>query len=148
MIRASAVSLPIFSALNCTVPVVFSDAAYTGSPAFLSTGMLSPVSIDSSIEVCPSTTVPSTGIFAPGLTTSMSPISTSSIGISRSAPFSRRIAVFGCRPISFLIASLVRPFETASSDFPSSISAMMTPAVSKYSASTAAKWPRAICQVL
>ena len=57
-----------------------------------------------------------------------SPISTSSMGISLSAPSRTTMAVFGASPISFLMASLVRPLDTASRDLPSRMSVMMTPA--------------------
>jgi hypothetical protein len=99
--------------------------------------MLSPLSMDSSTALCPWLTIPSTGIFVPGFTSTVSPGITSSTGISLSSPFSMIIAVFGARPISFLIASPVRPFDAASRDLPSRISAMITPAVSKYRDSTA-----------
>ncbi len=148
MMWARAVSAPIFSALKRSMPVVFIVAAYTGSPVALSVGMLSPVSMDSSTAECPSRTEPSTGIFAPGRTTTTSPISTSSMGISFSAPSLKMTAVFGARPMSFLMASPVRPFETASRVLPMRMSAKMTPAVSKYSASTASRWPEAMRKVL
>ncbi|MNN02168.1 hypothetical protein D3C81_1148160 [compost metagenome] len=90
------------------------------------------MSIDSSTEVIPSTTSPSTGIFSPGLTTIMSPTSTSSIGVSISLPSLMIIAVLGASPISFFIASEVFPLVTASRYFPNKISVIITPAASKY----------------
>ena len=51
-------------------------AAETASPFFLSTGILSPVNADSFTALVPSTTIPSTGIFSPGLTTKISPFLT------------------------------------------------------------------------
>ena len=68
------------------LPFLFILAPVTLSPIFFSTGMLSPVSIDSSTEVLPSMTIPSTGILLPGLTIITSPTSTSSIGVSISFP--------------------------------------------------------------
>ena len=93
--------------------------------------MLSPVIMDSSIAVWPLTTSPSTGIFSPGRTMTTSPDSTSSIGISISAPSWTTVAVFGARPISFFIDSEVRPLVTASRDLPRRMRVMITPAVSK-----------------
>ena len=83
------------------------EAAIILSPSDFSTGILSPVSADSSIEDDPSTIIPSAGILVPGLTITMSPIASSSIGISFS-PFSVSItAVSGASSVSLEIASLV-----------------------------------------
>ena len=49
----------------------------TSSPASTSFGRASPVSEEVSIEEFPSITVPSRGIFSPGLTSTISPILTS-----------------------------------------------------------------------
>ena len=106
-------------------------APITSSPAFLSTGMLSPVSIDSSTAERPSTTTPSTGIFSPGRTRTRSPTSTSSTGISLSRPSLITTAVLARKPISFRIASEVRPLATASNSLPSRIRVMMIAEVSK-----------------
>ncbi len=56
----------------------------TRSPARLSTGIDSPVTIDSSTAAAPSTTTPSTGIFSPGRTRSTSPTWITSSGTSSS----------------------------------------------------------------
>ena len=65
------------------------------------------------------------------------------MGISVSLPPSWiTTAVFGARPISFLMAWEVLPLETVSSVLPSRIRAMMTAAVSKYRFSTAAEVAR------
>ena len=130
IIWARVVSLPTLSALNFILPFLFILAPVTLSPTFLLTGILSPVSIDSSTEVCPSITTPSTGILLPGFTTIISPSSTSSIGISISSLPLTIIAVLGCNPISFLIASEVLPFDLDSKYFPSNISAIIIPALS------------------
>ena len=50
------------------LPLPFSVPPVTRSPAVFSTGTGSPVSIDSSTALRPSTTVPSTGILSPGRT--------------------------------------------------------------------------------
>ena len=132
MIWASTVSEPTFSALNLITPFLFILAPVTLSPTFFSTGILSPVSIDSSTDVWPSTTTPSTGILLPGFTIIISPTSTSSIGISISwLPFTIK-AVLGWSPISFLIASPVLPLDLDSKYFPSNIKAIIIPALSKY----------------
>ena len=103
-IWASAVSLPTFVALNLKLPVVFMVAPTTVSPACLSTGRLSPVTIDSSRDDWPSVMIPSTGIFSPGLTTTMSPTTTASTAISTSVPARITRAVLACSPSSLRIA--------------------------------------------
>jgi len=106
--------------------VVFIVAPMTSSPAPLATGIDSPVIIDSSTADAPSVTTPSTGIFEPGRTTTTSPTMTSSIGISTSdAPRTTR-AVLGWRPMSFSIASDVRPRAFTSIAIPSTTRAVTT----------------------
>ena len=100
----------------------------TLSPIFLVTGRLSPVSIDSSTELVPFITSPSTEIFSPGLTTTISPILTSSIFTSTSTLFLITLAVFGCNPINFFIADEVCPFVRASKNFPNKINVTIIPA--------------------
>jgi len=132
MIWANAVSFPTLVASNLIKPTLLRVAPITLSPAFLSTGIDSPVSIDSSIVVFPSTTTPSTGIFSPGRTRIKSPIMTSSVGISNSSPLRITRAVVTRKFINFLIASEVRPLAFASRYFPNLIKVIMTAAVSKY----------------
>ena len=67
------VPVPTRSERIVRLPVVFSVAPITLSPARLVTGTGSPVSIDSSTALEPSTTTPSTGTFSPGRTRSTSP---------------------------------------------------------------------------
>ena len=98
----------------------------TSSPGCFSTGSDSPVIIDSSTALAPSTTTPSTGNLSPGRTSTMSPASTSSTGMSVSTPSRNTRAVFGCRPTSFLIASEVLPLALLSSARPSTTSAITT----------------------
>jgi len=107
-------------------------APITLSPIFFSTGILSPVSIDSSTEVLPSTTSPSTASLSPGFAITISPASTSSIEISTSFPLLIIIAVFGVNPISFFIASEVFPLVTDSKYLPSVIRVIIVAADSKY----------------
>ncbi len=130
MICASAVSAPIFVALKVNVPVLLMVAPMTVSPLFFSTGMLSPVIIDSSTEECPEMTLPSTGIFCPGLTMMMSPTRTSSMGIFISFLLRMTSAVFAWSPMSFLMASLVFPFAIASKYLPRRMNAMRSAATS------------------
>ncbi|MPM24288.1 hypothetical protein SDC9_70769 [bioreactor metagenome] len=131
-IWASAVSLPIFVALNLKAPNLLIVAPTTESPIFLSTGRLSPVSIDSSIVELPSTITPSTGTFSPGLTRRTSPTTTSSIGISNSCSSRTTRAVFACNPISDLMAAEVWPLALASNSLPRIIRVISTAELSKY----------------
>ena len=71
--RARRVSRPTFSALMTKLPVPLSVAPVTGSPGDFSTGIGSPVTIDSSTVLVPSRTTPSTGTFSPGRTRRRSP---------------------------------------------------------------------------
>ncbi len=84
----------------------------------LSTGIGSPVMVDSSMAEWPSVILPSTGIFVPGLTIMVSPIFTSLMGISISLLSRQIVAVFDCSPRSFWIASPVRAFDFVSRYFP------------------------------
>ncbi len=59
---------PIFSERMINEPLVFRVAPMTLSPIRLVIGKGSPVSIDSSTELLPSVTTPSTGTFSPGRT--------------------------------------------------------------------------------
>ena len=52
-------------------PVLFRVAPMTSAPGLFSTGSDSPVIIDSSTALLPSSTFPSTGIFSPGRTTTV-----------------------------------------------------------------------------
>ncbi len=118
MIWARTVSAPTLVALNLSMPVLFIVAPTTSSPTFFSTGMLSPVITFSSTPEYPWITTPSTGIFSPGLTATMSPTWTSSTGTSISSPSLTTLAVLACNPISFLIAADVLPLAIASNSLP------------------------------
>ena len=89
------VFLPISVASNLILPFLFILPPTTLSPIFLLTGKLSPVNIDSSTEVAPSTILPSTAIFSPGFTITISPTFKFSIRTSFSAPFSIILAFLG-----------------------------------------------------
>ena len=72
----STVCAPTFSDRMIRLPEVFMVAPITRSPSRLVTGIGSPVIIDSSTELLPSVTMPSTGTFSPGLTRNKSPTCT------------------------------------------------------------------------
>ena len=76
MICDNVVSSPIRSAFIWKYPARLTVAPVTRSPAFFSTGMLSPVIADSSTVPVPSRITPSTGIPCPGFTITVSPTCT------------------------------------------------------------------------
>ena len=127
MIWERAVSSPTFWALIFKKPALLMVPPVSLSPGCFSTGMLSPVRADSSTEELPSQTTPSTGTRAPGFTSTMSPGTTSSAGISVSAPSRSTNAVFGVRAMSLVMASEVFPFDRASRNFPKVIRAKIMP---------------------
>ena len=131
IIWARVVSSPTRRALKVKEPDLLMAAAATLSPGPFSTGRLSPVRALSSTEERPSVTSPSTGMRSPGRTTTRSPTSTSSTGISTSAPSRRTVAVLGARSISRVMASLVLPLERVSRNLPRVISVRIMPADSK-----------------
>ena len=131
MIWDRVVSSPTRVARHFIKPDWFTVAAETVSPSPLSTGMLSPVRADSFTVLLPSTTTPSTGMFSPGRTTKMSPLCTCSTGISVSAPFLTTVAVLGARLIRLFRASVVFPFDRASSILPTVIRVRIMAADSK-----------------
>ncbi len=101
IILASTVSSPTLVVITLIVPVVFILAVYTLSPLVFSIGMLSPVNIDSSIEVIPSITSPSTGTFSPGFTITISLTCISLVKTSTSCLSLIISAFFGAKSINF-----------------------------------------------
>ena len=101
IIRWSELSPQARSARMENVPNRFVVPLVTASPSFLSTGMLSPVMTDWSMEVRPSRIVPSAGIVSPASTVRTSPARTSSAGRMTSEPSRLTRAVRGFSPISF-----------------------------------------------
>ena len=85
-IRCSIVSLPTRSACMRKLLIPFKVPPITRSLTALATGIGSPAIIDSSTELAPSTTRPSTGTFSPGRTRSRSPIAIRSSGMDNSVP--------------------------------------------------------------
>ena len=125
-------SAPTRSARITKLPVWLTVAPITWSPGFFATGIGSPVIIDSSTALEPSSTAPSTGIFSPGRTRSRLPGTTWSSATSRSTPSSpTRRAVFGASPSSARIAPLVWLRARSSSTWPSSTKTVIAAAASK-----------------
>ena len=71
------------------------------------------------------TTIPSTGIFSPGLTSTMSPRCSVAIGTSFTSSPSTTRAVFGCKPISERMAEAVLFLARFSSRRPVSTKVMI-----------------------
>ncbi len=108
------------------------EPAMTLPPGCLVTGMDSPVTRDSSIDMRPSTISPSTGALSPGRTRSRSATRTRSSVTSSSVPSSRRRrAVLGAKLSRALIAPLVRSRTHSSRTCPRSTSTVITAAASK-----------------
>ena len=124
--------MPTLVARNWNAPVRLVVAPYTGEPTVFSTGILSPVSMDSSMVEYPRTTSPSTGTFSPGRMAITSPDAIMSTGRSTSWPSRTTLAVLGLSSMRRRMASEVRPLARASRNRPRSMRAMMIAEVSKY----------------
>ena len=131
MICERVVSSPTRVARHLRKPDWFTVAAETRSPSALSAGMLSPVRADSFTALLPSSTTPSTGTLSPGRTRNTSSFCTCSTGTLSSLPPRRTVAVLGASFISPLSASVVLPFERASSILPTVMSVRIIAADSK-----------------
>ena len=143
-ICASTLSAPTRVARITSVPVPLSVAPISVSPTALSTGIGSPVSMDSSTLERPSTTSPSTGTVSPGRTRRRSPAISSASGTSDSLPSSAmRRAVFGARPSRARMAAEVRARAPSSSNWPSRVSETITAAASKYTPTRPCSWNEA-----
>ena len=130
------VSSPTRRVLYVKLPLRLTLPPMTSSPGCLSTGMLSPLSMDSSTLVVPSIISPSTGMRSPGRTRMISPTTSSSTSTCFSLPsFATTHAVSGASPMSFAMASPVRDFARCSRYLPNMTRVMITPADSKYSPS-------------
>ncbi len=122
-------SAPTRSARITKPPVPFTVPPVTLAATSFSTGIGSPLTIDSSTELWPLSTTPSTGIFSPGRTRSRSPTWTCSSGTSAAPPLSSsRFAVLGARPKRARIALPVWLRARSSMTWPKRTSAMMTTA--------------------
>ena len=96
----------------------------TSLPSAFSTGRLSPVSMASLTLLSPFTTTPSSGIRAPGFTSSTSPALTEDGGTS--LPLSARRAVSGVSRMRAVMALLVFFMFRLSMNFPSDTSVSTT----------------------
>ena len=131
-ICATRVSAPTRSARMVNAPIPFTVPPVTGSPALRSTGIGSPVTIDSSMLVAPSSTMPSVGTRSPGRTRSRSPTVMASMATSSSVPSGAiRRAMAGARVRRRRMASPVRARARSSSTCPRMTRVTMTAAASK-----------------
>ncbi len=112
------VSFPILVASIFSRPSWLMVAPKASSPGLLLTGMDSPVAMDSSTELSPSTITPSVGIFSPGLTIIRAPTSTSWMGTSFSTPSTMIVADFASILRRLLIAWEALPLALASKYLP------------------------------
>ena len=131
MICESKVSEPTFSACMMNDFVPFMVPELTLSFTCLSTGMGSPVIIDSSILLSPSMMLPSTGIFSPGFTRSKWPCSILSIAIVFSTPSTTKVAVEGTNFNNSFMAPLVWLWALASKSCPNKTKVNITVVASK-----------------
>ena len=114
------------------LPVLFIVPPITLAPGSFSTGIDSPVTIDSSTALRPSSTTPSTGTFSPGRTRSRSPTATASSGTSSSLAVAVERARRLRREIEQRADRAAGPLaRRSSSTWPSSTSTVMTAAASK-----------------
>jgi hypothetical protein len=113
-IRARVVALPTRVARQTTEPLRLMLPPVTSAPSSFSTGVLSPVSIDSSAEVMPSVTIPSTGNLSPGLTITSSSTLTLDAGTVFSLPSRRTVARGGARLRRVRMAFPAFDFDLAS----------------------------------
>ena len=92
--------------------------------------MLSPVTIDSSTSLVPSSTSALTGTRAPGRISSRSPTATSAVGTSTGSPSRTTTAIGGARSSSARMASFAPPRARISNQCPSSTNAASRAAAS------------------
>jgi hypothetical protein len=127
-ICASAVSEPTAVARARRVPFLLMVAPMSRSPADFFTGRLSPVTVDSSTWLSPSSTLASTATLDPGRMSSRSPTSTADVGTSTGSPSRRTTALGGARSSSARTASLAPPRARISNQWPSSTKEASMPA--------------------
>jgi|GEM_PF-959475 len=131
IICASAVSFPILVASISKLPSLLMVHPKTFAPIVFSTGILSPVSIDSSMLECQDFTTPSIGTFSPGFTMMMSHFFTSSIATSMISFPLLTFAVLGASPMSLAMVCEVDHFAFASRYFPKATNVINNHATSK-----------------
>ena len=132
MIWARSVRSPTVTTLALQAVAMFNVPAKTASPRFFTTGMLSPVSIDSSISAAPSITFASVGTRSPGRITTVSPTSISPMSTSRTPSARSTRAVRGCNSISNRTASPARNRVLPSNQRPNETNPMIAAGTSKY----------------
>ena len=131
IICASAVSFPILVVSISKLHNLFIVPPNTFAPIIFSTGMLSPVNIDSSMLECHDIKTQSIGTFSPGLTMMISHFFTCSIGTSTNISPLLTFAVLGASPISLAMVCEVDHFAFASKNFPKDTNMISNPATSK-----------------
>ena len=112
-------SFPVLAAFMSKVPNWLTVPLETSSPASLSLGRGSPVITDWLTEVCPERITPSAGIVSPGNTRRISPMRTSSAGITSSLVPSTFRAVAGVKRTSLSIPFRARATVSSSRSSPS-----------------------------
>ena len=130
-ICASSESEPTRVASTCSRPEPLIEPPMTSPATPRATGMLSPVSRDSSSWLSPRTMRPSTGTRSPGRTTTTSPQPTASAGTSISTPSRSTRARSGRSFIKARTAPVVPRRALASSSLPSSTSVITAAEASK-----------------
>ena len=138
IMRASELSSPTRWARMSNAPNWFTVPLFTSSPGALSTGSDSPVITDSSMEVRPSRTVPSTATVSPGSTRSTSPTCTSSAATTVSTPSRTMRAVRGDRCTSRSMPARAFATVRSSSSAPSCMMSATSPAAKSSPMATAA----------
>ena len=128
----STVSWPTAVTRMSTRPSPLIDPPVNAAPGALATGKGSPVNMDSSTWVCPSTNSPSSGKRSPGRTTIRSPTKISSTGTSTSPSSPSQWALSGRKACRARIASVVWRLARDSSHLPSITKVMTTADPSKY----------------
>ena len=124
-------SSPTVVAVMVSTPEPLMAPPSTGSPIPRGTGMLSPVSMDSSSSLLPWVMVPSTGTRSPANTRMRSPRSTSSTATLTQSPLRCTVARSGRSAISSRMADWVLRRARASSSLPREMRVMMRALASK-----------------
>ena len=132
MIPANTVSAPTADVRTTSEPLPLSVPPMTGALIVRSTGILSPVTIDSSMVECPSMMMPSRGMRSPGRIMTRSPTTTSSMATSVGCPSRSTRAEGGRSSIRRCSASAARPLARVSRKRPTSTRVMIVAVVSRY----------------
>jgi hypothetical protein len=130
-IWASAVSFQTLVTWNSKLHIVLIVHPNTFDQTVFSTGILSHVSIDSSILECHDTIIQSIGILSHGLTNTISHLTTWSIATSTKVFHFFIFAILGANHISLAIACEVDHLASASNNFHRATNIINKPATSK-----------------